>query len=82
MRAAIGLTGQFSAVDDLLTGEEDLLQMAAQRHLGEPQSKTWVARSLEQFDLTEPPASRSPPTPGGMRRRLDLAMTLLSGPGA
>ena len=81
VRAVIGLTGQFSAVDGLLTGEENLLLMARLRHLGEKRSKTRVAELLEQFDLVE--AARKPLATysGGMKRRLDLAMTLVSTPG-
>ena len=80
VRAAIGLTGQFSAVDGLLTGEENLLLMARLRHLGAKGSKARVAELLEQFDLTE--AARKPLATysGGMKRRLDLAMTLVSTP--
>ncbi|MFD1714890.1 ATP-binding cassette domain-containing protein [Amnibacterium flavum] len=80
VRASIGLTGQFSAVDGLLTGEENLLLMARLRHLGAARSKTRVAELLEQFDLVE--AARKPLATysGGMRRRLDLAMTLVSTP--
>jgi ABC-2 type transport system ATP-binding protein len=80
VRAAIGLTGQFSAVDGLLTGEENLLLMARLRHLGGKRSKTRVAELLEQFDLTE--AARKPLATysGGMKRRLDLAMTLVTSP--
>jgi ABC-2 type transport system ATP-binding protein len=80
VRAVIGLTGQFSAVDGLLTGEENLLLMARLRHLGEKRSKTRVTELLEQFDLVE--AARKPLTTysGGMKRRLDLAMTLVATP--
>ncbi|TFD47332.1 ATP-binding cassette domain-containing protein [Cryobacterium frigoriphilum] len=80
VRAEIGLTGQFSAVDGLLTGEENLLLMARLRHLGAKRSKTRVAELLEQFDLVE--AARTPLATysGGMRRRLDLAMTLVARP--
>lgn len=80
VRAAIGLTGQFSAVDGLLTGEENLLLMARLRHLGAKRSKARVTELLEQFDLVE--AARKPLATysGGMRRRLDLAMTLVSTP--
>jgi ABC-2 type transport system ATP-binding protein len=80
VRAAIGLTGQFSAVDTLLTGEENLLLMARLRHLGPKRSKTRAAELLEQFDLVE--AARKPLAAysGGMRRRLDLAMTLVATP--
>ncbi|CAN5134085.1 daunorubicin resistance protein DrrA family ABC transporter ATP-binding protein [soil metagenome] len=80
VRAAIGLTGQFSAVDKLLTGEENLLLMARLRHLGAAGSKARVAELLEQFDLVE--AARKPLATysGGMQRRLDLAMTLVTAP--
>ena len=80
VRAAIGLTGQFSAVDKLLTGEENLLLMARLRHLGAKRSKQRVAELLEQFDLVE--AARKPLSTysGGMQRRLDLAMTLVAAP--
>ena len=80
VRAAIGLTGQFSAVDGLLTGEENLLLMARLRHLGAKRSKTRTAELLEQFDLVD--AARKPfaTYSGGMKRRLDLAMTLVSTP--
>ncbi|HEX7835247.1 MAG TPA: ATP-binding cassette domain-containing protein [Pseudolysinimonas sp.] len=80
VRAAIGLTGQFSAVDGLLTGEENLLLMARLRHLGAKRAATRVAELLEQFELTE--AARKPLATysGGMKRRLDLAMTLVTSP--
>jgi ABC-2 type transport system ATP-binding protein len=80
VRASIGLTGQFSAVDGLLTGEENLLLMARLRHLGAKRSKTRAAELLEQFDLVE--AARKPLATysGGMKRRLDLAMTLVTSP--
>lgn len=80
VRAAIGLTGQFSAVDGLLTGEENLLLMARLRHLGAKRSKVRAAELLEQFDLVE--AARKPLATysGGMKRRLDLAMTLVTSP--
>ncbi len=80
VRSAIGLTGQFSAVDNLITGEENLLLMARLRHLGGKRSKQRVAELLEQFDLTD--AARKPLATysGGMKRRLDLAMTLVARP--
>ena len=80
VRAGIGLTGQFSAVDGLLTGEENLLLMARLRHLGAHPAKARVAELLEQFDLVD--AARKPLATysGGMRRRLDLAMTLVATP--
>jgi ABC-2 type transport system ATP-binding protein len=80
VRAAIGLTGQFSAVDGLLTGEENLLLMGRLRHLGAKGSRARAAELLERFDLVE--AARKPLATysGGMRRRLDLAMTLVTRP--
>ena len=80
VRAAIGVTGQFSAVDNLLTGEENLLLMADLHHLARGERRRRAARLLEQFDLTE--AGRKPASTysGGMRRRLDLAMTLVGSP--
>ncbi|AHH96560.1 daunorubicin resistance protein DrrA family ABC transporter ATP-binding protein [Kutzneria albida] len=80
VRAAIGVTGQFSAVDNLLTGEENLLLMADLHHLARGEGRRRAAQLLEQFDLVE--ASRKPASTysGGMRRRLDLAMTLVGSP--
>lgn len=80
VRASIGLTGQFSAVDTILTGEENLLLMARLRHLGSKRAKARTAELLEQFDLVD--AARKPLATysGGMKRRLDLAMTLVSTP--
>jgi len=80
VRAAIGVTGQFSAVDNLLTGEENLRLMADLHHLARGEGRRRAARLLEQFDLAE--AGRKPASTysGGMRRRLDLAMTLVGSP--
>ncbi|MEU6644250.1 ATP-binding cassette domain-containing protein [Saccharomonospora sp. NPDC046836] len=80
VRAAIGVTGQFSAVDNLLTGEENLLLMADLHHLARGERRHRTARLLEQFDLVD--AGRKPASTysGGMRRRLDLAMTLVGSP--
>jgi ABC-2 type transport system ATP-binding protein len=80
VRAAIGVTGQFSAVDGLLTGEENLILMADLHHLGKREGRVRAAALLEQFDLAE--AARKPVQTysGGMRRRLDLGMTLVGDP--
>ena len=80
VRSVIGLTGQFSAIDKLLTGEENLLLMARLRHLGGRQARVRTAELVEQFDLVE--AARKPLATysGGMQRRLDLAMTLVATP--
>jgi ABC-2 type transport system ATP-binding protein len=80
VRAAIGVTGQFSAIDNLLTGEENLLLMADLHHLGRREGRLRAAALLERFDLVDA-ARKLPGTySGGMRRRLDLAMTLVGDP--
>ncbi len=80
IRAAIGVTGQFSAVDEVLTGEENLILMADLNHLGRAEGRRRAAELLEQFDLVGA-AKKTPATySGGMRRRLDLAMTLMGDP--
>jgi len=80
VRSAIGVTGQFSAVDNLLTGEENLLLMADLHHLDRREGRRRAAGLLERFDLVEA-AKKTPATySGGMRRRLDLAMTLVGNP--
>jgi ABC-2 type transport system ATP-binding protein len=80
VRSAIGVTGQFSAVDQLLTGEENLLLMADLRHLDRAEGRRRAAELLDRFDLAD--AARKPvgTYSGGMRRRLDLAMTLVGDP--
>jgi ABC-2 type transport system ATP-binding protein len=80
VRASIGLTGQFAAVDGILNGEENLMLMARLRHLGGKQARERVNELLEQFELVE--AARKPLATysGGMKRRLDLAMTLVAAP--
>ncbi|MEU8876469.1 ATP-binding cassette domain-containing protein [Streptomyces javensis] len=80
VRAAIGVTGQFSAVDNLLTAEENLLLMADLHHLDRREGRRRAAGLLRRFDLTE--VARRPVVTfsGGMRRKLDLAMTLVGGP--
>jgi ABC-2 type transport system ATP-binding protein len=80
VRAAIGVTGQFSAVDGLLTGEENLILMADLRHLGKRVGRVRAAALLEQFDLAEAAKKPVQTYSGGMRRRLDLAMTLVGDP--
>ena len=80
VRTAIGVTGQFSAVDNLLTGEENLLLMADLHHLSRSEGRKRAAALLERFDLVDA-AKKLPITySGGMRRRLDLAMTLVGDP--
>src|SRR5579875_1024664 len=79
-RTAIGVTGQFSAVDNLLTGSENLALMAALRHLGRAQARQRVRHLLERFELSDAADRRVSTYSGGMRRRLDLAMTLVGDP--
>src|ERR1700722_7623599 len=80
VRAIIGVTGQFSAVDNLLTGDENLRLMADLRHLGREAGQRRVTELLEQFDLTDAADKVLSTYSGGMRRRLDLAMTLVGEP--
>jgi ABC-2 type transport system ATP-binding protein len=80
VRAAIGVTGQFSAVDNLLTGEENLLLMADLHHLGRAEGRRRAAELLDQFDLTDSAKKTTVTYSGGMKRRLDLAMTLIGDP--
>ena len=80
VRAVIGVTGQFSAVDNLLTGAENLQLMADLRHLSRETGRRRVAELLEQFDLTDAAHKLLSTYSGGMRRRLDLAMTLVDQP--
>jgi ABC-2 type transport system ATP-binding protein len=80
VRAVIGVTGQFSAVDDLLTGEENLLLMANLYHLDRREGRRRTTDLLERFDLVEAANKRVATYSGGMRRRLDLAMTLIGSP--
>ncbi|WP_112244932.1 ATP-binding cassette domain-containing protein [Kribbella monticola] len=80
VRAAIGVTGQFSAVDGLLTGEENLVMMADLHHLGRREARRRAAELLERFDLVEAGKKLAMTYSGGMKRRLDLAMTLVGNP--
>ncbi|MBV9953237.1 MAG: ATP-binding cassette domain-containing protein [Acidimicrobiia bacterium] len=80
VRAAIGVTGQFSAVDGLLTGAENLRLMADLHHLDRAVVDGRVADLLERFDLVDAATQTTATYSGGMRRRLDLAMTLVGDP--
>ena len=80
VRSAIGVTGQLSAVDNMLTGEENLGMMADLRHLGKGERRRRVAELLERFDLVDASKRLVVTYSGGMRRRLDLAMTLVGSP--
>ncbi len=78
VRRAISLTGQFTAVDDVLTGRENLVLIAKLRHL--PQPQRIADELLERFNLTEAANRRAGTYSGGMRRRLDIAMSLIGNP--
>ena len=80
VRGTIGVTGQFSAVDNLLTGAENLGLMASLRHLGRGEARRRTAQLLTQFDLVSAGDNPASSYSGGMRRRLDLAMTLVGNP--
>jgi len=80
IRASIGVTGQFSAVDGLLTGEENLLLMADLHHLDRAAGRRRTTGLLERFELADAAGRPAATYSGGMRRRLDLAMTLVGTP--
>ncbi|WP_328381253.1 ATP-binding cassette domain-containing protein [Streptomyces sp. NBC_00400] len=80
VRAAIGVTGQFSAVDGLITGEENMLLMADLHHLSRREGRRTAAELLERFDLVEAAKKPAAAYSGGMKRRLDIAMTLVGNP--
>ena len=80
VRAAIGVTGQFSAVDKLLTGMENLTLMGDLQHLPRTRTRQRTAELLERFDLADAAGRRAGTYSGGMVRRLDLAMSLIGEP--
>ena len=80
VRAAVGVTGQFAAVDELLTGQENLQLMADLKRVSTSESSKVVTELLERFDLAESAQKLVSTYSGGMRRKLDLAMTLVGNP--
>src|ERR1700683_2658781 len=80
VRAGIGVTGQVAAVDDLLTGKENLQLMADLHHLRAGEGNRVVTSLLARFDLAESAQKMAATYSGGMRRKLDLAMTLVTRP--
>lgn len=78
VRQSISLTGQFAAVDDVLTGRENLILVAKLRHLKNP--ATIAEELLARFSLTEAGLRKAATYSGGMRRRLDIAMSLIGSP--
>ncbi|WP_063062328.1 ATP-binding cassette domain-containing protein [Nocardia sienata] len=80
VRSAIGVTGQFAAVDELLTGRENLQLMADLHHIPRKRGRVLAQELLERFDLLEAGDKSAGTYSGGMTRRLDLAMTLVGDP--
>jgi ABC-2 type transport system ATP-binding protein len=80
VRSVVGLAGQQAAVDPLLTGRENLDLVATLHHLDRATRRRRVAELLERFDLTAAAGRRSSTYSGGMRRRLDLAASLIGAP--
>ncbi|MFC7450918.1 ATP-binding cassette domain-containing protein [Rhodococcus daqingensis] len=80
VRGSISVTGQYAAVDKLLTGRENLALMGELNHLGRRESRRRAAELLDRFDLSDAADRRSETYSGGMRRRLDLAMSLVAHP--
>jgi ABC-2 type transport system ATP-binding protein len=80
VREAISLTGQYAAVDELLTGTENLVLAGRLRRLGRAGARRRAAELLEQFDLADAGGRLARTYSGGMRRRLDLAMSLVRAP--
>ncbi|MEW1722643.1 ATP-binding cassette domain-containing protein [Streptomyces sp. NPDC093109] len=80
VRSTIGVTGQFSAVDNLLTAEENLLLMADLHHLDRREGRRRAKELLRRFDLSDVAGKTTVTFSGGMRRKLDLAMTLVGDP--
>ncbi|MFC8082341.1 ATP-binding cassette domain-containing protein [Streptomyces sp. NPDC057340] len=80
VRGAIGVTGQFSAVDGLITGEENMLLMADLHLIPRREGKRIAVELLERFGLTEAAKKPASTYSGGMKRRLDIAMTLVGSP--
>ena len=78
MRESISLTGQFAAVDEVLTGRENLVLIAKLRHLQNPGEI--AADLLARFSLTDAGNRKASTYSGGMRRRLDIAMSLIGNP--
>jgi ABC-2 type transport system ATP-binding protein len=78
VRGSISLTGQFAAVDEILTGRENLVLIAKLRHLDHP--GRIADEQLDRFSLTDAGGRRVATYSGGMRRRLDIAMSLIGGP--
>jgi ABC-2 type transport system ATP-binding protein len=80
VRSVIGLTGQYAAVDELLTGRENLEMQGEFVHLGRAEARRRASSALDEFGLADAAERRASTYSGGMRRRLDLAASLISRP--
>lgn len=80
IRSSIGLTGQYAAVDELLTGRENLIMMGRLYHLSKKDAHTRAEELLAEFDLLDAANRIAKTYSGGMRRRLDLALSLIATP--
>jgi ABC-2 type transport system ATP-binding protein len=80
VREMLGLTGQFAAVDEHLTGRENLELVGILNHLGKPESRRRAGELLKRFDLADAADRQAKTYSGGMRRRLDLAASLVANP--
>jgi ABC-2 type transport system ATP-binding protein len=80
VRARIGLTGQYAAVDEILSGRQNLVLFGRLAHLGGREAKRRADELLEEFGLTEAAGKSAGEYSGGMRRRLDLAASLIRTP--
>jgi ABC-2 type transport system ATP-binding protein len=80
VRREIGLAGQFAAIDEVLTGRENLEMVGLLYHLGRAESARRASEVLERFGLADAADRRASTYSGGMRRRLDLAATLVGNP--
>ncbi|HET9689648.1 MAG TPA: ATP-binding cassette domain-containing protein [Acidimicrobiales bacterium] len=79
-RTRLGLAGQYAAVDEMLTGRENLLLVGRLTHIGRAEARSRAAELLEQFGLTDAADRPLKTYSGGMRRRLDLAAALVARP--
>jgi ABC-2 type transport system ATP-binding protein len=80
LRQVIGLSGQFAAIDDLLTGRENLELIGSLHHFGRAEARRCAESALERFSLREAADRQAKTYSGGMRRRLDLALSLIARP--
>ncbi|HMS25356.1 MAG TPA: ATP-binding cassette domain-containing protein, partial [Acidimicrobiia bacterium] len=78
VRASIGLTGQFAAVDEYLTGEENLNLIGGLYHMKKPVAQATTKQLIKEFDLVEASTKPVKSYSGGMKRRIDLAMSLIA----